>query len=119
QDLFAKVRTEESDATLAALRDTARRHRITLQIGSLAVKASEKIANRAYLIDPEGEIAARYDKIHLFDVDLPNGETWRESATYTGGDTAILAETPWGLLGVTICYDVRFPQLYRALAEGG
>ena len=119
KDLFEKVREEEGDATLAALRETARRHRLTVQIGSIAVKAGEKIANRAYVIDAEGEIAARYDKIHLFDVDLPNGETWRESATYTGGGTAVLADTPWGLLGVTICYDVRFPQLYRALAEGG
>jgi predicted amidohydrolase len=65
------------------------------------------------VIDAEGDITASYDKIHLFDVDLPDGESWRESATYTGGERAVLAETPWGLLGLTICYDVRFPALYR------
>jgi predicted amidohydrolase len=90
-----------------------------VHIGSIAVRSGDKIANRAYLIDPEGAITARYDKIHLFDVNLPNGESWRESATYTGGASAVLAETPWGLLGLTICYDVRFPALYRALAEAG
>jgi predicted amidohydrolase len=118
-EMFEKVTSEDSDITLAALRDLARQRRITIHIGSIAVRSGEKIANRAYLIDPDGEIQARYDKIHLFDVDLPNGETWRESATYTGGDKAVMAETPWGLLGLTICYDVRFPQLYRALAEAG
>ena len=119
KDLFEKVTAEEGDVTLAALRELARKRRITIHIGSIAVRSGEKIANRAYVVDPDGEIAARYDKIHLFDVDLPNGETWRESATYTGGDKAVLAETPWGLLGLTICYDVRFPQLYRSLAEAG
>ena len=111
--LFEKVRPEESDPTLAGLREAARTHRIVVQVGSLAVKQGDKIANRAFVIDAQGEIAARYDKIHLFDVDLPNGESWRESATYTGGDRAVLAELPWGLLGVTICYDVRFPALYQ------
>lgn len=119
KDLFEKVGPEESDATLTALREVARKRRITLHIGSIAVRSGEKIANRAYLIDAEGAITARYDKIHLFDVNLPNGESWRESATYTGGDSAVLADTPWGLLGMTICYDVRFPALYRALAEAG
>lgn len=110
---------EASHETLAALRDTARAERIWLHIGSLSVKDGEKIANRAYVIDPTGGIAARYDKIHLFDVDLPNGEKWRESATYTGGDRAALVETPWGLVGLSICYDVRFAYLYRAQAEAG
>lgn len=114
-----KVGDERQDPTLAALREVAREKGVTVHIGSIAVRAGEKIANRAYLIDPDGEIAARYDKVHLFDVDLPNGESWRESATYIGGDKAVLAETAWGLLGVTICYDVRFPALYRALAEAG
>jgi predicted amidohydrolase len=118
-ELFEKVREEESDITLAGLRDLARARRLTIHIGSIAVRAGDKIANRAYLIGPDGGIKARYDKIHLFDVDLPNGETWRESATYTGGETAVLAETQWGLLGMTICYDVRFPGLYRALAQAG
>jgi predicted amidohydrolase len=119
KDLFEKVGPEERDATLTALREVARKRRITVHVGSIAVRSGDKLANRAYVIDPEGAITARYDKIHLFDVNLPNGESWRESATYTGGDSAVLAETPWGLLGLTICYDVRFPALYRALAEAG
>ena len=117
--LFEKVGPEESDPTLAGLREAARECRVVVHIGSIAVRNGDKVANRAFLIDPEGDITARYDKVHLFDVDLPGGESWRESATYTGGDEAVLAETPWGLLGITICYDVRFPSLYRALAEGG
>src|ERR687893_892835 len=117
--MFDKVGPEERDPTLAALREIARERRIVVHVGSLAVRAGEKIANRAFVIDAAGEIVAAYDKIHLFDVDLPNGESWRESATYTGGERAVLAETPWGLLGLTICYDVRFPALYRALAEEG
>ena len=117
--LFERIGPEESDPTLAALREVARECRITVQIGSIAVRVGDKVANRAFLIDAAGEIVASYDKIHLFDVDLPSGERWRESATYTGGERAVLAETPWGLLGLTICYDVRFPALYRALAETG
>jgi predicted amidohydrolase len=117
--LFEKVGPENTDVTLAGLREVARERGVVVHVGSIAVRSGDKIANRAYLIDAGGEITARYDKVHLFDVDLPNGESWRESATYTGGDKAVLAETPWGLLGVTICYDVRFPALYRALAEGG
>jgi predicted amidohydrolase len=117
--LFEKVGPEETDVTLLGLREVARDEGVVVQVGSLAVRSGDKVANRAFVIDREGEISARYDKVHLFDVDLPNGESWRESATYTGGDRAVLAETPWGLLGLTICYDVRFPALYRALAEGG
>jgi deaminated glutathione amidase len=117
--LFAHVGPQEDDATLAALRETARAKRIVLHVGSLAIRDGEKIANRAFLIDREGEIAAQYDKIHLFDVDLPNGETWRESSTYSGGDEAVLVQTPFGKLGLAICYDLRFPYLYRAYAEAG
>ena len=117
--LFDKVAPEERDPTLAALREVARERRITVHVGSIAVRAGDKIANRAFVVDADGDIVASYDKIHLFDVDLPGGESWRESATYTGGERAVLAATPWGLIGVTICYDVRFPALYRALAEGG
>lgn len=116
---FGKIVPEASDPTLAGLREVARELGIMIQIGSLAIRNGEKVANRAFLIDPDGGIAARYDKVHLFDVDLPNGESWRESSTYTGGDTAVLAATPWGPLGLTICYDVRFPTLHRALAENG
>jgi predicted amidohydrolase len=117
--LFEKIGPQERDPTLAGLRETAREKGVFIHIGSLAVLTGERVANRAFLIDPAGEIAASYDKIHLFDVDLPNGESWRESRTYSGGDRAVVAETPWGYLGVTICYDVRFPALYRALAEAG
>ncbi|HZW48429.1 MAG TPA: carbon-nitrogen hydrolase family protein [Microvirga sp.] len=118
-ELFEKVGPQEKDPVLAALRDVAREKGIVVQIGSIAVREGDKVANRAFLIDTDGEIVASYDKIHLYDVDLPNGESWRESATYTGGDRAVLAETPWGYLGITICYDVRFAALYRALAENG
>jgi deaminated glutathione amidase len=117
--LFDKVGPEAQDPTLAGLRDVARETGTMVHIGSIAVRVGDKVANRAFLIDRDGEVVASYDKVHLFDVDLPNGESWRESATYTGGDTAVLAETPWGLLGMTICYDVRFAALYRALAENG
>jgi deaminated glutathione amidase len=118
--LFAAIVEEERDPALAAFRELAREFKLYFHIGSLAVKASpEKAANRALLIDPNGDIVARYDKIHLFDVDLANGESYRESNTYRPGDTAVIAELPWGKLGVTVCYDLRFPALYRALAEAG
>ncbi|MCG7393558.1 carbon-nitrogen hydrolase family protein [Microvirga sp. ACRRW] len=118
-EMFEKVGPQASDPVLAALREVARQKNIMIQIGSIAVKEGDKVANRAFLIDTDGEIVTSYDKIHLYDVDLPNGESWRESATYTGGNTAVLAETPWGYLGMTICYDVRFAALYKALAENG
>ena len=118
-ELFEKASAAEADPVLAALRETARTERIWLQIGSLAVRNGDRFANRAYLIDDAGEVAATYDKVHLFDADLSGGESWRESATYAGGDAAIAADTPFGRLGLTICYDVRFPALYRALAEAG
>jgi predicted amidohydrolase len=114
-----KVGPEGSDPTLQAMREVARERRLVVHIGSIPVQAGDKVANRAFLIDRDGEIVTSYDKVHLFDVDLPNGESWRESATYSGGGRAVLAEAPWGLLGLTICYDVRFAALYRALAENG
>ncbi len=117
--LFENIHRQEDDITLAALREMARACGITVQIGSLAVRDGDKVANRAFLIDPQGEIAAHYDKIHLFDVDLPNGETWRESRTYQGGERAVLARTAIGRLGLSICYDIRFPYLYRAYAQAG
>lgn len=117
--LFEKVTAQDDDPTLAALRDVARERGIVLQIGSLAVRNGDKVANRAFLIDAEGAITASYDKLHLYDVDLPNGERWRESATYTGGACAVVADTPWAAIGLAICYDIRFPALYRALAEAG
>ena len=118
--LFAAITDEESDATLAALREAARRLSIYIHIGSLAVKASpDRAANRSFLIDPRGDVIARYDKIHMFDVDLANGESYRESRTYRAGELAVVTDLPWGRLGVTVCYDLRFPALYRALAEAG
>ncbi|GJD51471.1 Deaminated glutathione amidase [Methylobacterium crusticola] len=119
ESLFDKIRREEDDSTLGALRDVARERGVVVHVGSLAIRNGDKVANRAFLIDREGAVAATYDKLHLYDVDLPNGESWRESATYTGGGRAVVADLPWGRLGIAICYDVRFPALYRALAEAG
>jgi predicted amidohydrolase len=118
--LFAAITSEDEDTSLASFRTLARELSIHLHIGSLAVKATpERAANRSFLIDPRGEIVARYDKIHMFDVDLGNGESYRESNSYQPGERATLADLPGGRLGLTICYDLRFPALYRALAEGG
>ncbi len=118
--LFAAITEEDADASLAAFRELARKHGIVIHVGSLAIKVSpEKAANRSYLIDAKGELAARYDKIHMFDVDLANGESYRESRSYAPGESAVLADLPWGRIGLTICYDLRFPALYRALAEAG
>ncbi|MBX9842920.1 MAG: carbon-nitrogen hydrolase family protein [Xanthobacteraceae bacterium] len=118
--LLAAVVPEENDPSLATFRELARKLGVYLHIGSLAVKATaDKAANRSFLIDPHGEVAARYDKIHMFDVDLANGESYRESRSYKPGDLAVLHDLPWGRLGMTICYDLRFPSLYRALGEAG
>ena len=120
EQLFAKIVAEEHDTTLTTLRDVARKLAIYIHIGSLAIKASpEKAANRSFLIDRRGEVVARYDKIHMFDVDLAGGESYRESDTYRPGELAMIADLPWGRLGLTVCYDLRFPALYRALAEAG
>jgi deaminated glutathione amidase len=118
--LFAALAPEERDATLAGLRELARAHRIYLHVGSLAIRVSDdKAANRSFLISPEGDIVARYDKIHMFDVDLKGGESYRESRNFRAGELAVVTDLPWGRLGLTICYDLRFPALYRALAEAG
>jgi predicted amidohydrolase len=118
--MMATIVDEERDPTLAALREAARKHSLYVHVGSLAIKASpERAANRSFLIDRRGDVVARYDKIHMFDVDLAGGESYRESHSYRPGDLAVVADLPWGRLGVTICYDLRFPALYRALAESG
>jgi deaminated glutathione amidase len=118
--LFAALAPEESDASLAAFRDLARRLGIFVHVGSLAIKVgAEKAANRSFLIDRNGDIVARYDKIHMFDVDLAGGESYRESRNYRPGEIAVSCDLPWGRLGLTVCYDLRFPALYRALAEAG
>ena len=110
---------EEEDDVLAACREAAKQHRIWLHIGSLAVLVDDgKVANRGFVIDREGNIRARYDKLHLFDVDLPTGESWRESNVYSAGKDVVLVNgTPIGKLGLTICYDLRFPGLFARLAE--
>ncbi|MGB8611002.1 MAG: carbon-nitrogen hydrolase family protein [Pseudolabrys sp.] len=120
EQLFAVIAEEESDNALATLRELARQFGLYIHIGSLAIRIShDRAANRSFLVDPKGDIAARYDKIHMFDVDLAGGESYRESRNYRPGDSAVLADLPWGRLGLTICYDLRFPALYRALAEAG
>jgi predicted amidohydrolase len=113
-------RPEDRDPALPVFKALAEELGIWLLIGSLAIKVDErKTANRSFLIDPRGTIAMRYDKIHLFDVDLPSGEQYRESNTVAGGSAAVAADLPWGRIGLTICYDVRFPHLYRSLAKAG
>ena len=115
------LRREEDDQVLATCREAASRHGLWLHLGSLAVRTDDgKLANRGFVIDPTGAVRARYDKIHLFDVDLPTGESWRESAVYRAGGGAVVVEnTPLGRLGLTICYDLRFPDLFSRLSEAG
>lgn len=117
--MMIEARDEAGDVTLAALRDVARDTGSWILLGSVPILQGDKCANRSFLISSTGDIIARYDKIHRFDVDLPNGERYRESNSYNGGNTAVLAATPWGALGMSICYDVRFPYLYRTLAKSG
>lgn len=116
------LRTEDEDPTLAGLRDAAAAHGIWLLIGSLALKTGDpdgRFANRSFLIAPDGYIAARYDKAHMFDVTVSETESYRESAGYRPGSEAVLADTPFGKIGLTVCYDIRFPYLYRRLAQSG
>lgn len=111
---------EDCDPALPVFRSLAEELNIWLLIGSLAIRTGDtKTANRSFLIDPAGRIVARYDKIHLFDVELPSGEKYRESDTVKGGGETVLADLPWGKIGLSICYDLRFPGLYRALAQTG
>jgi deaminated glutathione amidase len=118
--LFAKVHVEDEDPSLLALRNTAKEQGVWLLIGSMAIRVGERqCANRSFLIGPDGAIRASYDKIHMFDVDLPNGEMYRESRNFRRGERAVVADMPWGRLGLSICYDLRFPQLYRTLAHAG
>ncbi|WP_205481518.1 nitrilase-related carbon-nitrogen hydrolase [Sphingomonas arenae] len=117
----AKVVPEDEDEVLAAVAAAAREAGIWVHLGSLALRRPDgRLANRGFVIDPCGEVRARYDKIHLFDVDLPTGESWRESAVYAPGERLVVVEgTPVGSLGLAICYDLRFPALFAALAEAG
>ncbi len=116
-----KAALEAEHEGLAAFKNIAKETGAWVLVGSLAVRmdGEERIANRSYLLDADGGIVARYDKIHMFDVDLGGGESYRESKTYRPGDAMVLAETPWGMLGMTVCYDLRFPHLFRKLAQAG
>ena len=125
--LAGKTTIEKDDAMLAAMRALAKETGAWLLLGSLVVKhegaaddqGRPKFANRSFLIGADGEVKARYDKIHMFDVDLEGGESYRESRAYEAGNEAIVADLPWAKLGMTICYDLRFPHLYRHLAHAG
>ena len=120
QQLLAAVQHEADNSAIAQFTATARDLKVWLHIGSMAVLRDDgAIANRSYLVAPNGSVSASYDKIHMFDVDLGNGDVYRESASYAAGSKAVIAELPWGGLGLTICYDLRFPALHRALAKGG
>lgn len=116
------LRSEADDPVLAAAREAAARHGLWVHLGSLPLKeegGDGRWVNRSFVIDGKGEIRARYDKIHLFDVDLATGESWRESAVYRPGEKVAAVETPWGRMGLSVCYDLRFPDLYRALTNAG
>ena len=119
--MLAKAQPESEHAMLAAAREIARETGAWFLLGSAVVKLpdDQRVANRSFLIASDGSIAARYDKIHMFDVDLEKGESYRESKSFRPGETAVLADLPWGKLGMTICYDLRFADLYRALALRG
>lgn len=118
----AHLATEDDDRVLAAVREAAARHGVWVHLGSLALRSaagSDRLVNRGFVIDADGEVRARYDKIHLFDVDLDTGESWRESAVYDAGAAPVVIETPLGRLGMSVCYDLRFADLYRALSDAG
>ena len=116
----SNIHAEQDDPVLAAVVDAARAARIWVHLGSLALRRVDgMLANRGLVIDANGNVRAHYDKMHLFDVDLPSGEHWRESASYAAGEQAVAVETPLGRLGMTICYDLRFPDLFRALSDAG
>ena len=118
--LFAAVEPEDGNRAINEFQALAAELKIWLHIGSMPVKvAADKIANRTYVFRPDGGIAATYDKIHMFDVDLPGGESYRESKNYRPGERAVVVDLPWGGLGLSICYDLRFPHFYRALAKSG
>jgi predicted amidohydrolase len=120
EETLTRARPEETHEVLAAFRDLAAELKAWLLIGSISIKLSDdKLANRSFLIDPDGDTVARYTKIHMFDVQVGDGTLYRESYTYQPGEEAVLAETPWGTVGLTICYDIRFPYLFRDLAHAG
>lgn len=117
--LMGKIYTQDEDPAVGIFSALAKELDLWLLIGSLAFKKGDRVVNRSLFFGPDGNIRATYDKIHMFDVDLPDGESYRESSRYEAGTQAILTDTPWGLMGLSICYDLRFPGLYRALAQKG
>ncbi len=117
--MLAALPDENALEEIAAFSAAAKRHGVWLLIGSLAVKQGDKAANRSFMFAPDGKVVARYDKLHMFDVDLPGGESWKESKVYQAGVDAVLVNTPLAKFGLSICYDVRFPTLYRELAQAG
>lgn len=120
--IFETARGEADDVVLAGVREAAARLGLWVHLGSLALTSAadpDRLVNRGFVIDDTGAVRARYDKMHLFDVDLPTGERYRESATYSPGAGAVVADTPWGRLGLSICYDLRFPRLYETLSGAG
>jgi predicted amidohydrolase len=120
EKLFGCARGEKDHPAIGFFAKMAKVTEAWILVGSIAVATGhDRLANRSYLFNPSGEIAARYDKIHMFDAQLSEAETYRESANYKGGNRAVVASTPWGKIGLTICYDVRFPHLHRALAKAG
>ncbi len=120
RDLMERISTAEDDPFLTMARSLARDLEIHLHLGSLAVAAGQdKVANRAFLIGPDGHVMVSYDKIHMFDVDLPNGESWRESATYEPGTRTVVADLPYARMGLAICYDIRFPAVFRDQSRAG
>lgn len=119
ENVRANARSEDDHPAIAAFQELARELDIWLHGGTLAIKNGDRIANRAFVFGPDGSIEATYDKIHMFDVDLDNGESYRESATFSPGTEKVLVDLPWGAMGLTTCYDIRFPYLYRALAQAG
>ena len=117
---LSKAQSEEKHQVLFAFQELALELGIWLLIGSISIKVSDtKLSNRSFLINPNGEVIARYSKIHMFDVEVGDGNKYLESKTYEPGSKAVIAETPWGLMGLTICYDIRFPNLFRDLAKAG
>ncbi|WP_417687871.1 carbon-nitrogen hydrolase family protein [Roseibium sp.] len=119
-ELLERIRLEQEDPTLAAMQKLADELGVWIHLGSIAILLpGGKVANRAFVIGPDGVVRASYDKIHMFDVDLPNGESWRESATYEPGGQSTLLELPWIRMGMAVCYDVRFPAIFRTQAREG
>ncbi|MBT5187137.1 MAG: carbon-nitrogen hydrolase family protein [Kordiimonadaceae bacterium] len=119
QQMMASIFTEQEDTSWRYFAALAKELNIWLLLGSIAVKKGDKAANRSFLLSPEGKKVVSYDKIHMFDVDLPGEKQYRESNAYQAGDQAVLGELPWGKVGLSICYDLRFPYLYRMLAQAG